>query len=514
MSDTFRSLIDRSAQAHPDRKFLIDPDANLEMTFADLQARCRQFAAYARAKGLSPGSRIAYMLDNGYWSVIAMLGTMYAGCITVPLNVVSSSRNLAHALENSDPALTLVAGSRMKLFKSISSGSHTSVEVVDPVCGFALPDVPDALDCEIGSGDAGMILYTSGTTSMPKGTVLSHRNLIAGGRNVALAHQIDSDDRVLCVLPLYHINGQVVTVVAPLATSSSVVMPHRFSATDFWDLVFEHRCTWLSVVPTIAKYLLDNAHRYPEIAARIRNCEHLRFARSASSAMPAGMHRDFEESFGLPMIETMGLTETAAPILSNPMPPAKRLAGSVGMPFGDEAKVIDDSFEALPDESIGEIAVRGANVFSEYFKKPDATAEAFTPDGWFRTGDLGYRSSEGYYYVTGRKKELIIKGGENIAPREIDDVLYHHEAVLEAAAFGLPDDDYGQVVAVGVVLKPEYEHDEQTLMEYCREHLGSFRTPSEIFLVDHLPKGPSGKIQRLEFASQVMKSRESDNLRK
>ncbi len=507
MNETIRSLIDRHAGKHSDRVFLIDPDANLVMTFGDLQQRCRQFTVYARSMGLSPNSRIAYMLDNGYWSVVVMLGTMYSGCITVPLNVVASERNLSYAMERSAPALTFVQDRHRDLFEATRMDPPTSVEHVDPVAGFPLPQVPGESISQIEAENTGMVLFTSGTTSLPKGAQLSHRNLVAGGRNVELAHSIRSDDRALCVLPLYHINGQVVTVIAPLLTASSVVMPHKFSTANFWPLVQEHRCTWISVVPTIAKFLLDAACKAPAIAEQVRSFDHLRLARSASSAMPAGMHRDFETAFGIPMIETMGLTESAAPILSNPMPPKERISGSVGLAFGDEVKVVDESFRTVPSNTIGEIVARGDNVISQYYQDPAATREAFTPDGWFRTGDLGYCDTDGYHFVTGRRKELIIKGGENIAPREIDDVLYHHDAVLEAAAFGLPDDTYGQVVAVGVVLKPGAACTVEQLMVYCREHLSEFRLPSEIILVDELPKGPSGKIQRLEFAKQIITSR-------
>ena len=486
MSETFRSLIDRRAIEHPDKDFLIDPNASLNLTYADLQLRCWQFSELLRAQGMKQGDHVAFMLDNGIWTSIVMLGTMYAGCVTVPLNVVASPANLSFALKNSRSSLVFVSYHHKQLFDSIHTGeskAEIQVQLVDSELGFDLPEVnhKEETNGGIQFSDAAMILHTSGTVGMPKGTVLTHQNLIAGGKNVILAHQVTEHDRALCVLPLYHINGQVVTVVAPLVSGSSVVMPHKFSTSEFWNLVEEFHCTWISIVPTMAKFLLDAAHNNPEIEDQVQKLECLRFARSASSAMPAGMHKDFEETFRIPLFETMGLTETAAPILANPVPPGERISGSVGIPFGDDVKIVDDHFNSVPFDTVGEIIVRGDNVFSHYFEDTEATQRSLTPDGWFRTGDLGCQKENGYFYVTGRTKELIIKGGENISPREIDDVLYHHEDVLEVGAFGLPDDTYGQVVAVGVVLKPNRSQNEAELIEYCHENLGKFRSPSKVF---------------------------------
>ena len=213
---------------------------------------------------------------------------------------------------------------------------------------------------------------------------------------------------------------------------------------------------------------------------------------------------DFEATFDIPMLESMGLTESAAPILANPMPPATRKPGSVGIPFGNKVKIINPASDDLGRNEIGEIVVRGDNVVSEYYNAREATLSAFTPDGWFRTGDLGYQDDDGYFFVTGRIKELIIKGGENISPREIDDVLYRNKAIQEVATFGYPDPAYGQVVAIAVVVKADQSYSEEELMEYCQTELGSFLCPSRIFFVDDLPKGPSGKIQRLQVANSLI----------
>ncbi len=510
MPDDFRSLVNRNAVSFPDRTFLIDPSCEpvLELRYGELRQKCCWFNQYLKQIGLSDSSKVGFLLDNGYWAVIVMMGTMYSGHVTVPLNAVASKSNLKHAVENARVEVIFTSDHYQALIDEIISDIERPIQkvVVDCNTGFeAADDTTDAGEPQLAVSPQtpAMILHTSGTVGLPKGAVLTHKNLIAGGRNVEVAHGLSADDRVYCVLPLYHINGEVVTCVAPQVTGSSVVMPRKFSRSCFWQHVKRYDCTWVSIVPTIAKYLLDEAHlnndqfgaqEYPK----------LRFGRSASSAMPAGMLTDFEDTFQIPMIETMGLTETAAPILSNPMPPGIRVPGSVGIPYGNEVRVVDGDGKTVAANEVGEFIIRGQNVIKEYYNDRDATQSSFTQDGWFKTGDRGHRNADGYHFVTGRSKELIIKGGENISPREIDDVLYHHTSVLEAGAFGYPDENYGQIVAVAVVVKPGVECTEQELIEFCVQRLGRFRSPSRLFFVDDLPKGPSGKIQRLKVAESLI----------
>jgi long-chain acyl-CoA synthetase len=298
-------------------------------------------------------------------------------------------------------------------------------------------------------------------------------------------------------LPLYHINGEVVTVVAPLISAGSVVMPHKFGTSNFWKFISDYRCTWFSVVPTMISYLTSAT----SLQGQNLHLEQLRFGRSASSALPPSLHREFEKKFNVSIVETMGLTETAAPVFSNPMDPAKRKYGSPGRAVGNEAKIIDPQGRQVPRGTQGEIMIRGDNVMKEYYKAPDITAKSLEPDGWFHTGDLGYMDADGFVFVTGRIKELIIKGGENIAPREIDEVLYRHPAVLEAAAVGVADAHYGEEIMACVVLRPDCTATEADLRSHCLEHLGEFKAPKKIVLMQELPKGPSGKIQRLKLSN-------------
>jgi long-chain acyl-CoA synthetase len=272
-------------------------------------------------------------------------------------------------------------------------------------------------------------------------------------------------------------------------------MPHRFSVSQWWTLVERYRPTWLNMVPTIISYLLNGPDLTAEQAAA---CRGIRFGRSASAPLPPEQHRAFESRFGVSIIEAMGLTESASIAFANPLDQDKRKHGSVGLPLGVEARVVASDGTVLGNGAHGELQLRGGSVMQGYYKAPDLTAGTIK-DGWLATGDLGYRDDDGFYFVTGRLKELIIKGGENIAPREIDEALLKHPAVLEAAAVGVADPHYGQEIAACVVLKSSAACSEEALRAHCLRELGSYKTPKILRLVADLPKGPSGKVQRLKL---------------
>jgi long-chain acyl-CoA synthetase len=287
----------------------------------------------------------------------------------------------------------------------------------------------------------------------------------------------------------------VIATVAPFVSGGSVVAPHRFSVSAWWDIVERHRPTWINVVPTIIAYLLNAAD-----PARTYRFPSVRFGRSASAPLPPGQHRAFERTFGIPVIEAMGMTESSSVVFCNPQDPARRKYGTPGLPCGVQAKVVGlEDNRALPDNIPGEICLRGPNVMSAYYKSPEQTARAFDAEGWLKTGDLGYRDADGFYFITGRLKELIIKGGENIAPREIDEALLRHPAVLEAAAVGVPDPNYGQEILACVVLKPGVHVSPDALRDFCLQELGRYKTPKTFKFIAELPKGPSGKVQRLKL---------------
>ena len=533
---TVRALIDERASQHPNQPFLlwapgssddgsaVDASRGAAVTFSGLRERCRLLQARFHAAGLRPGDVVSVFLGNGVQTATLLLGAMYSGLIVHPLNLLCQPSQLRYIVEHSDSRMIFFCDETSDAIAAVCAelreqGVTRNIALVhtapDALEVPALPALEAALSgatepASAGSGDempaslsdgpvpadVALLMYTSGTTGAPKGVLLSHQNLLVNARNISIEHRLGADDRVLASLPLYHINGLVVTLLAPLHHAGSVVMTPRFSARTFWREAARSGCTWINVVPTIVAYLLNAEEpRGLDLSA-------LRFCRSASAALPAEHHRAFEARFGIGIIETMGMTETAAPIFTNPYESQRRRIGSVGLPSGAEAKVIDRQGRECAANEAGEIVVRGEQVMRGYYKRPEETVKAFTADGWLRTGDLGYRDRDGYFYINGRSKELIIKGGENIAPREIDEALLRHPGVLDAAAVGVPDPAYGQEIVAFVVPRKvggTGAPNADELRAHCLRELGRYKTPKEIRFVSELPRGPSGKVQRLKL---------------
>jgi len=499
--DTLAALVAVRAAQWPDKPYLLSPDSGHVLTFGALAADAGTLGRSYAAAGLGSGQTVSVYLPNGEQTARLLLGTMASGLVVNPINLLCQPAQLRYILAHSDTRLVFTwpdgeAAIREGLREA---GLDVPVIVTAPDAN-SLPALPATHDAASPlpppQPDApALLMYTSGTTGTPKGVLLTQRNLMANGANVSREHCLGPADRVLATLPLYHINGLVVTAIAPLVHGGSVVMPMRFSASAFWQDSARHGCTWLNVVPTIIAYLLNDPHGQAPAGVR--------FCRSASAALPPEHHRAFEARFGIGVIETMGMTETAAPAFSNPLDPGRRRIGSIGRPSGTRARVLGRDGKPVPDGQVGEIVLQGESVMAGYYKAPDITREAFTHDGWLRTGDLGYRDADGYFYITGRAKELIIKGGENIAPREIDEALLRHPAVLEAAAVGVPDPAYGQEIVAYVVMREAARCDDAALRAHCLRELGRYKTPKEFRFIAELPRGPSGKVQRLKLLDHV-----------
>ncbi|MEK7736913.1 MAG: AMP-binding protein, partial [Pseudomonadota bacterium] len=482
--------------------YLIAAESGMTMTFAELQRTSRRLTHYLSSLGIRPGEKVALFMHNGYQACRLFIGAMYGGFCVTPLNLLAQSSQLEYVLEHSDARIVFVAPDQMERLDAALASVAREIRIVrcdiDAEEFISAPDGMDDLPA-VGEEDDALMMYTSGTTGKPKGVVLANRSVISGGQFVSAAHQLGPSDRVMSSLPLYHINAQIVTATSPLIHGGSLVLPHRFSVTHFWELVAQYRCTWINVVPTIISYLLNGS----DPVERGLDIGGVRFCRSASAPLAPSQHRAFEDKFKIGVIETMGLTETAAPCFTNPLDPAKRKIGSPGQAYGNQARIVDPQGNALPPHETGEIMVRGPNVMKGYYKDPEETARASTADGWLHTGDLGHMDEDGFVFVTGRIKELIIKGGENIAPREIDEALLKHPAVLEAAAAGIPDPHYGQEIMACVVLKPGHQCSEAELRKFCLPALGKYKTPKIIRFLSELPKGPSGKVQRLKLLEQT-----------
>jgi acyl-CoA synthetase (AMP-forming)/AMP-acid ligase II len=506
MMDTVRACIEHHAHATPDRNFLIAPDVDKTLSFGELKTAVDAVGEQLDRLGLARGAKVAFLLNNGYWTLRLFLGVMANNRIIVPLNAVAGTVQLVHVLGHSDTEVVFVAPEYRDKLAEIMAQVDRPIRVIETTDADG-PNWPDS-DTAVATPalptprDTALLLYTSGSTGLPKGAMVSHGAVTSGGRNVVEGHQLQPGDRALCVLPVYHINGAMVTVAAPLYSGSSVVMPCRFSARDYWRLVAEYGCTWSSIVPTIIKYLLDRAGQEPFDFGNDDRLKAFRFARSASAPLAAVTLDEWEQVFKVPMIKTLGLTETAGTVSSNPLPPAPRKPGSVGLPYGNDIVIVDKQGHECPAHEVGELIIRGSNLLDYYYKNEEATASSIRA-GWFYTGDLGKKDEDGYIFITGRSKELIIRGGENIAPREIDDVLYRHEAILEAAAVGVDDENYGQEVVACVVLRDGYSCSEDELKAFCIKGVGEYKSPKIIYFMEDLPKGPSGKILRLKLPAMI-----------
>lgn len=495
---TLRDVIDVEARRRSGAPFLLAPEPGTTVTYAELARNARGFAAGLQAEGLPPGAIVAFMLGNGVSAATVFLGAMYGGYVVAPINLLAQDSHLDYIIGHAAPALLFTSAEyALRVEAAVRRGGvRMQVRTLDPDRWHADERGAGVLP-PIDPVTPAMLMYTSGTTGLPKGVLLSHANMIHAGDAVARAHALAHDDRVLSSLPLYHINGQCIGTVSPLVSGGSIVMPHRFSVSQWWALVERYRPTWLNLVPTIIVYLLNGPALTP---AQAEACRRIRFARSASAPLPPEQHRAFEARFGISVLEAMGLTECASVAFANPLDPRARKIGSPGLPLGLAARVVGPDGAPLGDGVEGEIELRGDNVMSGYYRAPDETAQTIGIDGWMKTGDLGHRDADGFYFITGRLKELIIKGGENIAPREIDEALLRHPAVFEAAAVGVPDSEYGQEILACVVVKAGRVLSDAELRAHCERELGRYKMPKYLRFVDQLPKGPSGKVQRLKLA--------------
>jgi amino acid adenylation domain-containing protein len=501
---TIRDLIDQRAQTLPEAAFLTSPETGRHLTFRGLHEQACLISVQLRQMGLERGDKVAFLMDNGLFTAELFLGTIYGGFVSVPLNVRAGVSQLSYTLDHCDARAVFVEDQYVGLLKEVMAGIKRTIRIVtaDVDGPMAAPAAKASVEPwpAPAPDDLALLMYTSGSTGKPKAAMHSHRTLLAHGRNSIRAHQLTAADRSLLVLPLYHINAECVTLIPTLLSGGSVVVPHRFSVSQFWDWLDEYRCTWSAVVPTIVSQLLD--WKDPRAENRGDAFRRIRFLRSSSAPLSPSLHREFLDKFDLLLIQAMGSTE-GGNIFSNPLAPGPNKIGSPGLPWGFETKIIDREGAEVPAGEPGEVLLRGPALMTGYYKDPAGTAAAVDPEGWFHTGDLAFRDKDGYFFVVGRSKELIIKGGVNIAPKQIDEVLESHPGVLEAAAVGVPDRYVGEDVVAFVVLRFGMTGNERELLQFCESRLGPFKTPTRIHFVSDLPKGPSGKVQRLKLQEKA-----------
>ncbi len=497
---TIRELIDERAQVCGDSLFLLGADNDRSLTYGQFQAQCRAMVAILQSFGLHPGDKVAFLLDNGLYTAQLFLGSMYGGMVAVPLNVRAGVSQLAFTIDHSDANVVFVEEQYAALARAALAEVTRSVEVVaaevDALASELLSSAAPSALPPVNENDVALLMYTSGSVGQPKAAIHSHKTLLAHGRNSARSHQLTATDRSLLVLPIYHINAECVTLMPTMVAGGSVVVPNHFNVSRFWDWLDDYRCTWSAIVPTIISQLLD--WRDPKADQRRGAYERIRFIRSSSAPLSPSLQREFMERFPIRLIQAMGSSE-AGNIFANPQAPGANKIGTPGKAWGFETRIIaPDGADVAPGQP-GEVLIRGDAVMQGYYKDQEQTRAVLDADGWLHTGDLAYQDSDGYFFIIGRSKELIIKGGMNIAPRQIDEVLESHPAVFEAAVVGVPDRYLGEDLVAYVVLRKGQAVDESALLSFCESRLGHFKTPTHIHFVSDLPKGPSGKVQRLRL---------------
>jgi acyl-CoA synthetase (AMP-forming)/AMP-acid ligase II len=479
---------------------LIAPETGARWSYTDLRSQVANLAVQLARMGIERGDRVAIVLPSGPEIVVAFLAVVYGGAVAAPLNPAYTASEFRFFFGDVEPRALIVQPGEAPVARASAPSGCTIVEAtVDEGGRFSFTGAGQGSGAVVTPDpeDVALVLHTSGTTSRPKQVPLRHRNLMASARTIVQTYRLESGDVSLCVMPLFHVHGLVASTLAALFSGGAAIAPVRFSAGRFWQDARHYGATWYSAVPTIHQILLARAAEDgPPVGAT-----GLRFARSCSSALPPVVMHGLEERFGIPVLEAYGMTEAAHQMASNPVPPGRRVPGSVGLATGVQIGIMDKAGRLLPADVDGEVVIRGESVTSGYHNNPDANAVAFA-DGWFRTGDQGTLDDVGYLRITGRIKEMILRGGENIAPREIDEVLLAHPAVAEAVAFGVPDEKYGEEVAAAVVLRMAATPEE--LIAHCRERMADFKVPKTIFISGQIPRTASGKIQRRVVAASFV----------
>ena len=494
------------AEHDPSSTALVAVDG-AELSRGALAAEIADLVRALRGLGVVRGDRVAIVLSGGPALAVAFLAVADAAT-AAPLNPSYSADEFAFFLDDLHARAVVVdAGERGPI---IEAATRTGVAIVDRIdepargagCFRLSARSPrrggTATVVSKGSPDVALMLHTSGTTARPKLVPLTHRNLALSARSIAAGLALGPADRMLCVMPLFHIHGLIAGLAAPLAGGASVVCAPGFHPQRVYGWLDRLAPTAITAVPTMYQSMVAHADVNREAIGRAR----LRFARSSSSPLPPSLAAEIEATLGCPAIEAYGMTEASHQVTTNPLPPGVRRPGSVGPAPPAEVAIVDAAGARAGSDVVGEVVLKSPRVTAGYEAAPEVNAQAFV-DGWFRTGDLGRIDADGYLWLTGRSKEIINRGGEKISPREVDDVLCAHPAVLQAVTFALPDPVWGEDVAAAIVLRPGRTADDGELRRHAARTLARFKVPRRFVFVDEIPKGPSGKLQRIGLAKTL-----------
>ncbi|KAK4147945.1 uncharacterized protein C8A04DRAFT_33521 [Dichotomopilus funicola] len=506
-----------SIRGAPDATAIIIPGSPaLTVTYKDLVAETTSFQQKLAALGIAHGAAVSIATVNSYEFIVSFLAASWQRAIAAPLNPAYKQDEFEFYIDDVKSAIVLVPrGAYQNASPAVKAAQKFNAAIAE--CYWDATKHEVALDIkERGQlqgkpqqpvltpqpDDTALILHTSGTTSRPKVVPLSHRNLTRTMHNIQQTYQLTPSDRTMLVMPLFHVHGLLCGLLAPFLSGGSMVVPPKFSASDFWRDFTLHRANWYTAVPTIHQILLKNPTPSP--------VPPIRFIRSCSSPLSPTVFHALEQTYNAPVLEAYAMTEAAHQMTSNPLPSVgPRKPGTVGLGQGVEVVILSETGDPVAPGAEGEICIRGENVTSGYLNNDAANASAFVAKekgGYFRTGDQGRKDEDGYVVITGRIKELINKGGEKISPIELDNVLARHPGVAEAVSFAVPDEMFGQEIGVAVVRKGGVGTlGEEELRKWVGEKLARFKVPKKVYFTDVMPKTATGKIQRRIVAETMLK---------
>lgn len=490
-----------------------------DTSYKEFDASVARFASSLQKMGIGKGDHVVFLLGNTPHFLISLHATMRIGATAIPVNPIYTPDEISYIVHNSDAKAVIALDLLLPLVKQAASAFQMVKHYV--ICE-TVPDTPErivalpdevkvkvhtftqliatgSLDVEpvpIDENETAIILYTSGTTGGPKGAMLTHKNIYSNARDIATYLDFTEDDRVVATLPVFHVFALSVVVNAPLLKGATIILVPRFSPGAIFDIVREQKATVFAGVPTMYNFM----YQFP--TGKKEDFETIRLAISGGSSLPVALLHNFEERFDVRISEGYGLSEASPVTCFNPLD-RERVPGSIGMSIINvENKVVDELGKEMPNGEVGELIVRGPNVMKGYYKMPEESAAALR-GGWLYTGDLAKRDEDGYFYIVDRKKDLIIVGGYNVYPREVEEVLFEHQDIVEAAVIGVPDVDFGEEVQAFVVLKEGASVDEAELTAYCAKRLAKYKVPKRIEFLEELPKNTTGKILRRSLKTQI-----------
>jgi long-chain acyl-CoA synthetase len=490
------TILQATASDKPDKTVIIFDDRRL--SYAELDRAARGVAAALRERGVGPGDRVALLVPNVPEFTIAYFGILYAGAAVVPINVLAAAPEVAYFLEDSDARLLIVhplfeeagrQGASQRGVPVIVAGGGEAADSLEALAKTA----PAEIVQPTSPNDTAVILYTSGTTGKPKGAELTHSNLLLNCAVVVprLIPDAGEDHVALAVLPLFHSFGQTCVQNATIALGGTFSLIARFEPGKAFEVIERDQVTFFAGVPTMYFALLHHEDRSHDLGT-------LRYAFTGGAPMPVEVMNEFEGEFSVKIQEGFGLSETS-PVASFGRLDRPRKPGSIGYPvWGVELCIMDDDDNQLPEGERGEICIRGHNIMKGYLGRPEATKETLR-NGWFHSGDIGLRDEDGCYWIVDRKKDMILRGGFNVYPREVEEVLYAHEAIVEAAVIGVAHESHGEEVKAVVALAKDKQASPEDIIAFCKERLAAYKYPRIVEFLETLPKGPTGKILKREL---------------